>query len=278
MACVLVASAASASQLSQVTTKANHIIALNRLELTTEQIAAIAPSARALVSIVKARQTARDRLLAAAANDLATARWRLMGGDPLEADLQARLDKLEADLQKTDDDVYEAAVEVMEDIEDEFTNRQNAFIDWTPPRGEATTSRDTMLQRAQRQRDHAAMVMMGERFLHSIRYFPLEQYIMQAQKLVDDFLRPLIDPRSADYTPAQQYMFKLVEEVRLLGEPDWQDQGADYAEQMIMDLGLEQPLIQDDVDKPYDWNDMYVIFSDLAAPELLASMRAARTR
>ena len=96
MACVLVASAASASQLSQVTTKANHIIALNRLELTTEQIAAIAPSARALVSIVKARQTARDRLLAAAANDLATARWRLMSGDPLEADLQARLDKLEA--------------------------------------------------------------------------------------------------------------------------------------------------------------------------------------
>jgi len=278
MACITVASAASATQLSQVTTKANHIIALNRLELTTEQIAAIVPGATLLVANVKARQAARDELLAGAANDLATARWRLMGGDPLEADLQARLDKLEAALQTTDDDLYEAAVEIMEDIEDEFTNRQSAFIDWTPPRGEATNSREPMLQRAQRQRDHAAMVMMGERFLHSIRYFPLEQYILQAQKLVDDFLRPLIDPRSADYRSAQQYMFKLVEEVRLLGEPDWQDQGAAYAEQMIMDLGLEQPLIQDDAEKPYDWNDMYVIFSDLAAPELLTSMRAARVR
>ena len=274
--CVLMTSLASASQLSQVVNKGNHIIALNKLELTTGQIGEIIPLSRNLVAAVKARQSRRGELLTEAANDLATARWKLMGGDALPADLQARMDRLDTHISQADDDLYDAAVDIMGAIEDVFTARQSAFIDWTPPRDQSKTSTEMLIQRAQRERDHEAMVMMAERFLQSIRYYPLEQYILQAQKLVDDFLRPLVDPRSADYPIAREYMFALVEEVRLLKEPDWFEQGHAYAGQMILDLGLQQPLIDDDIEKAYDWNDMYSVFSDLAAPELLTAFASRR--
>jgi len=270
------AGASLASELSQVINKGNHIIALNRLGVTVEQINRLAPLSEDLVAAVKQRQAGRATLLEDGQEVLAEARRKLLAGEPLSADLVASLAEFEEGLSDNDAELYEASVDILKDVQEVLYAQQNAYIDWTPPRGENRTSRETMIQQAQRERDHRAMVMMGERFLHSIRYYPLEQYILEAQRLVDDFLRPIIPPNSPDYRPAQQYMFKLVEQVRLMEEPQWIDQGQAVAEQMIGDLGLQQPQTEAVRDQPYNWQDMYDIFSDLAAPEMLRSMKLLR--
>lgn len=266
----------SASELSQVINKGNHIIALNRLGITIEQINRLAPLSQDLVAAVKQRQAGRATLLEDGQEVLAEARRKLIAAEPLSADLVASLAELEEGLSDNDDELYEASVDILKDVQEVLYAQQNAYIDWTPPRGENRTSRETMIQQAQRERDHRAMVMMAERFLHSIRYYPLEQYVLEAQRLVDDFLRPIIPPNSPDYRPAQQYMFKLVEQVRLMEEPQWIDQGQAVAEQMIGDLGLQQPQTEAVRDQPYNWQDMYDIFSDLAAPEMLRGMKLLR--
>jgi hypothetical protein len=276
VASILLGTSVWGSDLSQVIQKGNHLIALNQLALTTDQIRAIAPLSGELVQAVQTRNAERQALLTKAAPNLAAARKALVVGTLLPADVKTALDELEKSLKTNDDDLEASAVKIMAEIEKEFFPQQNRYVDWTPPGQSPKASAQTLLEKAQQEREQTALVLATEQQLERIRTYPLERYIMEAQKVVDDFLRPLIDPASPDYPAARQFMFKLVEEVRLLPQPQWEQHRRDYAERLIVGLGLGQQPNQPTQPKPYNWYDMYTIFSDLGAPDLLKDMLKAR--
>lgn len=273
---MLFAAAASGSELSQVLEKANHLIILNELGLTTEQITKIAPLCDQLVRAVQARDTERQRLLNEAAPVLTAARKALVAGQPIPPATAAALAKLEKDLETNDAKLEDNAVTIMAEIEKEFLPQQNRYIDWTPPKQPTTKGGTSMTALAQRQREQAALILATVQQLERIRTYPLERYILEAQKVVDDFLRPLIDPESPEYPRARDFMFRLVEQVRIMPEPEWQQRREQMAELLVGELGLLQPNDQSGEAKPYNWQTMYSIFSDLGAPALLASMKKAR--
>jgi hypothetical protein len=276
VASILLAGSAWGSELSQVIQKGNHLIALNQLALTTDQIRAITPLSAQLVQAVQARNAERQALLTKAAPNLAAARKALVVGTLLPADVKTAVDELEKSLKANDDDLETSAVKIMGEIEKEFFPQQSRYVDWTPPGQSAKAAAQTLLEKAQQERETVALVLATEQQLERIRTYPLERYVLEAQKVVDDFLRPLIDPDSPDYPAAQRFMFRLVEEVRVLPEPQWQQRRQEYAERLIEGLGLAQPPGQPTQPKPYNWYDMYTIFSDLGAPDLLKGMLKAR--
>ena len=164
----------------------------------------------------------------------------------------------------------------MADIEKELYPQQNAYIDWTPPHTTQRAAAETLQQKAQREREQAALILATEQQLERIRTYPLERYVLEAQKVVDDFLRPLVDPGSPDYPAAQQFMFKLVEQVRLMPEPEWEQRREEMAVVLVRHLGLLEAPEAAAEPKPYTWQDMYAVFSDLGAPDLLRAMKKAR--
>jgi hypothetical protein len=273
----LLASLASGSELSQLIAKANHVITLNRLGLTPTQLGALAPVAEEFSGTVKVWQANRQAALANARTDLQAARDMLLDGETLTPALQKAIADVEAELTIEDDTLYNTAVTVLGKVKDQLLPQQNAYIDWTPPRGEAAAARETLQQRAQRERDRRAMIALAAQFLTRIRYYP--PFILGVENVVDDFLRPLIDPRSPDYPPARQFMLEMVREVRVMPEAQWEVMRDEYAVRMVRALGFEQPPPADEAlqQKPYTWQDMYDIFSDPGTPALLRAVKQART-
>lgn len=270
------AGAAPASDLSQTVQKANHLIVLNELGVTTDQIGRLAPLSDKLVSAVQARNAERQRLLAEAAPTLEVARKALVAGTALPQATQTALDTLEAALKAADSRLEDTAVTLMQDVEKEFYPQQSRYIDWTPPRQPTRVSEKTSAERAQRERQQAALLLSTVGQLERIRTYPLERYVLEAQKLVDDYLRPLIDPRSPDYPAARQFMFKVVEQVRLMPEEEWQVRREEMAEILVGELGLLDEPAESAEPKPYGWQTVYSILSDLGAPELLRDIKKAR--
>jgi hypothetical protein len=267
-----------ASDLSEVVQKGNHLIVLNELQVSPDQLDKLAPLSAKLVQAVQARDAERQKLLADAAPTLAAARKALIAGVPLTAAAQTALDSLETSLKAADDKLEETAVDILEDVEKEFLPQQSRYIDWTPPRQTTTQSAKTREEQAQREREQTALILATVQQLERIRTYPLERYVMEAQKVVDDFLRPLIDPMSPDYRAAQEFMFKLVEQVRIMPEPEWQQRREQMAELLVGELGLLDQPDESAQPKPYNWQTMYAILSDLGAPDLLTAMRVARAR
>ncbi|MBM3499658.1 MAG: hypothetical protein FJX74_13440 [Armatimonadetes bacterium] len=276
LAAVVVGASAPGSELSQAVQKANHLIVLNELGVTTDQIGKLAPLSDRLVQAVQARNSERQRLLTEAGPTLEAARKALVEGAALPQVTETALAKLEGALKANDDTLEDTAVTVMADIEKEFFPQQNRYVDWTPPRRPVRPSAQTLAQRAQRERQQAALILSTVGQLERIRTYPLERYVLEAQKVVDDFLRPLIDPRSEDYPAARQFMFKVVEQVRLMPEEEWQERREEMAELLVGELGLLDEPEAAAQPKPYNWQAMYAIFSDLGAPELLRDMKRAR--
>jgi len=249
---------ARASQLSQIISKGNHLIALNRLGITVEQVDELLPLAEQLTAATKTWQSGRQDLLAEHQGPLSRAREQMIGGRAVSAETQKALNELEEALQENDDERYEAAVK-----------------DWTPPKATAKTSRETFVQEAEREREYRAMILFAEQFLTRVRYYPLEQYMLMAQKVVDDFLRPLIPLASPAYPQARQFMFRLVEEVRLMDEPQWQMERRRYAVTLVEELNLYEAPEEVVEERPYIWQDMYMIFSDPGTPDMLREIKAA---
>jgi hypothetical protein len=264
-----------ASQLSQVISKGNHLITLNRLRVTVDQVGRLLPLSAQLTTATKTWQSKRQDLLLQNRDQLAQARQAMIDDRPVSKNVEEALVALEESLQQNDDELYEAAVDVLADVRDELLPQQNAYIDWTPPRATATTTRETFVQRAARDREQRAMLLFAEQFLTRVRYYPLEQYILEAQRLVDDFLRPLVPVASPAYPQAQQFMFRLVEQVRLMGEPQWQAESLNYAAVLVQELGLDQPPDESVEERPYTWQDMYEIFSDPGTPGLFREIQEA---
>ena len=265
-----------ASDLSEVVQKGNHLIALNELGVTAKQIDKISPLCDQLVQAVQARNAERQKLLAEAAPTLTASRKAFLAGVPLPATAKTALDDLEKSLGAADDKLEQTAVDILKDIEKEFLPQQSRYIDWTPPRQTSKDSAKTQEEQAQREREQTALILATVQQLERIRTYPLERYVMEAQKVVDDYLRPLIDPLSPDYPAAQQFMFKLVEQVRLMPEPEWQQRRERMAELLVRELGLLDQPDEAAAPKPYNWETIYAIFSDLGAPDLLKAMRRAR--
>jgi hypothetical protein len=272
---VMAVAPAPASQLSQIISKGNHLITLNRLGITEEQVDELLLLAEQLTGATKTWQSKRQDLLAEHQDPLARARQAMIEGRSMGQASQEAFEALEAALEENDDALYEAAVEVLGKVRGELFPSQNAYIDWTPPKGTAKTPRETVVTQAEREREYRAMVLFAEQFLTRVRYYPLEQYILQAQKVVDDFLRPLIPIASPAYPRAQQFMFRLVDEVRLLGEPQWQAQRRTYATTLVGELGLFDAPEEAIEERPYTWQDLYAIFSDPGTPDTLREIKAA---
>ncbi len=266
---------ARASQLSQIISKGNHLIALNRLGITLEQVDELLPLTEQLTAATKTWQSNRQSLLAEHQGPLSRARQDMIDGRAVPEETQKALGELEEALEENDDERYEAAVEVLDKVRQELFPRQNAYIDWTPPRATAKTSRETFVQEAEREREYRAMILFAEQFLTRVRYYPLEQYILQAQKVIDDFLRPLIPLASPAYPQARQFMFRLVEQIRLLDEPQWQMERRRYAATLVEELNLYEAPEEVVEERPYTWQDMYGIFSDPGTPDMLREIKAA---
>jgi len=269
---------APASELSQLVAKGNHLITLNRLGVTAPQCDALAPLAEELSSAVRVWQANRQAALGDARTDLQAERDVLVGGEQLTPALQKAIGDLEGELKIEDDTLYNTAVSVLGKVRDQLLPQQNAYIDWTPPRGEGAAPKETLQQKAQRERDRRAMIALAGQFLTRVRY--ISPILLGAENLVDDFLRPLIDPRSPEYPQARQFMLEMVKEVRLLPEAQWEGLRDDYAVHMIQGLGFEQPppdTGEERQPKPYTWEDMYGIFSDAGTPALLRAMKQAGT-
>jgi hypothetical protein len=275
LALALCAANAPATQLSQTISKANHLIVLNRLGITREQIDALLPLAEQLTAAKAAWQSDRQELLAQNQALLSRARATMMGGRSVSKETQDALDALEEGLKENDDKLYEAAVTVLDQVRQQLFPSQNAYIDWTPPKGQDKSSRETFLQEAQRDREYRAMVLFAEQFLTRVRYYPLEQYMLHTQKVVDDFLRPLIPIASPAYPQARQFMFKLVEEVRLLPEARWQMESRQYATALVDGLGLYEPPGEAVEERPYTWQSMYDIFIDPGTPDTFREIKQA---
>lgn len=275
LAMTLGAGNAPASQLSQTISKVNHLMVLNRLGITREQIDELTSLAERLTAATNTWKSDRQDLLAANEAMLSRARATMVNSRALSEDTQAALEDLEENLKANDDKLYGTAVEVLDKVRQELFPGQNAYIDWTPPRGTGKSSRDAFLQQAQRDREYRAMVLFAEQFLTRVRYYPLEQYILQAQKVVDDFLRPLIPPASPAYPEARQFMFRLVEQIRLLPEPRWQAESRIFATTLVDQLGLYEAPAEATEERPYTWQDMYDIFADPGTPDTLRDIKAA---
>jgi hypothetical protein len=269
------AASAPATELSQTISKVNHLMVLNRLSITRDQLDQLLPLAEHMTTAVNAWKSDRQKLLADNQGMLSQARRTMVTGRALSDETETALDDLEKALEENDDKLYAAGVEVLDKVREQLFPNQNAFIDWTPPRGKEKGSRDAFLQQVQRQREYRAMVLFAEQFLTRVRYYPLEQYILQAQRVVDDFLRPLIPPDSPAYPQAQQFMFRLAQEVRLLPEAQWLAQSRNYATTLVDGLGLYEPPKQSTEKRPYTWQDMYDIFADPGTPDTLRDIKAA---
>ena len=275
VALVAVAGWAWGSDLSAAIQKTNHLIILNELAVTSDQLRDLAPLSEDLVQATQARDAERQRLLTSADFTLMAARKTLVAGTALTSTQQGALDELEAELAAANEKFEEAAVATMATIEKEFLPQQNRYIDWTPPR-QPTGAAKTAAQRAQRDREQTALILATVQQLERIRTYPLERYVFEAQKVVDDFLRPLIDPRSPDYPAAQQFMFKLVEQVRVMPENEWYVRREEMAATLVGELGLLGEPEAAEAPRPYNWQTMYAIFSDPGTPDLLRLMIRAR--
>ncbi|MGQ9730669.1 MAG: hypothetical protein ACUVX8_05280 [Candidatus Zipacnadales bacterium] len=274
---MLVSAAAWPSDLSQAIQKGNHIMLLNELGLTNEQLMAISPYCEQLVAAVKTRDAERKKLITESREVLAAARKAMLEGRAPTRATQEALEALEAALKANEDTLYRAAVEALAKIQDEFYQQQNAYIDWTPPHGGQKVTRQMLLERAQREREQAALVLTTEQQLERLRTFPLEErYVYEANRIVDDFLRPLIDPQSPQYVEARNFMFEVVEQARFMQEEEWQMRRTEFAELVLRELGLLEPPKSSEKPKPYSWQDMYVLFSDFGTPDLLRDMVKAR--
>ncbi len=275
-AAVLAAGLAQASDLSQTVQKANHLIILNELGITADQLAKLAPLSDRLVAAVQARNTERQRLLTEAAPNLEAARKALLEGAAPAPGAQKALDALEASLKANDGKLQTAAVPIMADIEKVFFPQQNRYVDWTPPGGSARPSPATAAQQAQREREATALLLATIQQLERIRMFPPDRYIIEFHKVVEDYLRPLIDPRSPEYPDAEAFMLKLVGQVRMMPNDEWEQRREEMAQLLVRQLGLLGPPEQATEPKPYNWQTMYSVFSDLGAPDLLREMQRAR--
>jgi hypothetical protein len=278
---VLTGGLSGASELSQVTQKANHLIALNRLGLTADQLARILPTSRRLADGVQARQAERQRLLQTARPSLLAARKALAAGTPLPQETQLVMDKLEADLQAADETEYEAAVKLLAEVSKAFYPQQDAYVDWTPPRVSRSSSRKAMQEQARAERTNRALILAAERQMSSMRmsdFDSMEQrlYIARANRIADDFLRPLIDPDSPQYEAAHAYMVDVLKQVRLMTRDEWADRNYELAEQLVTELGLLDTGQATSERKAYTWQDMYAIFADAGAPDMLEAMVKAR--
>jgi len=271
------AGSALANDLSQTIQKANHLIVLNELAVTTDQLAKLAPLTEQLVAAVQARNADRQRLLAEAAPTLEAARQALVSGAALNPGVETALDKLEKALEDNDDKLEETAVDVMADIEKEFFPQQNRYIDWTPPHQVTHRAPVTSAAEAQREREQTALLLATTQQLERIRMLPEDLYIFQYHKMVVDYLRPLIDPRSPEYPAAEDFMLKLVAQVRMMRNDEWDMRREEMAEILVRRLGLiDEPQQGAEQPKPYNWQSMYAIFSDLGAPDLLKELQEAR--
>jgi hypothetical protein len=280
-ACALAAllpARAPASDLSQVVAKGNHLLVLNRLGLTPEQLAALAPLSEELAGAVRVWQANRQTVLDDASDGLVEVRATLLRGAPLSPELRKSVDDVNVELKVEDDTLYNTAVSVLKKVKDQFYPQQNAYIDWTPPRATAGAAApgETLQQRAQREREQRAMVALAGQFLDRARY--MSAIILGTDVLVQDFLRPLMDPTAPQYPQARQYLLRLVEQVRLLPEPQYQQVRNRYALDLVQVLGFASaaPQTPQPEAKPYTWGDMYDIFSDPGTPSLLRAMKQAR--
>lgn len=266
---------APATELSQTLSKINHLMVLNRLAITRDQLDQLLPLAEQLTADVNTWKSDRQDLLAENQGTLSQARRTMVSGRALSDETESALDDLEKALQENDDKLYAAGVAVLDKVRQQLFPTQNAYIDWTPPRGKDTGAREAFLQQVQREREYRAMILFAEQFLTRVRYYPLEQYILEAQRVVDDFLRPLIPLDSPAYPQAQRFMFGLVNEVRLLPEPQWLAQSRNYATTLVDGLGLYERPEQSVEERPYTWQDMYDIFADPGTPAALRDIKAA---
>jgi len=64
--------------------------------------------------------------------------------------------------------------------------------------------------------------------------------------------------------------------VRLMPEPEWEQRREEMAVVLVRHLGLLEAPEAAAEPKPYTWQDMYAVFSDLGAPDLLRAMKKAR--
>ncbi len=274
----LLAALASASELGQLVAKGNHLITLNRLGLTGPQLDALAPLADELSGALRVWQANRQAALGDARTDLQAARDVLVDGEKLTPALSKAIDDVDGELRIEDDTLYNTAVSVLAEVKDQLLPQQNAYIDWQPPRGEGTAPRETLQQKAQRERERRALIVLAAQFLTRVRF--ISPILLGTENLVDDFLRPLIDPRSPEYPQVRQFMLRMVAEVRVMPEAQWEVLRDQYAVRMVQGLGLDQPLPEADQArerKPYSWEDIYDILSDAGTPALLRAMRQART-
>ncbi len=269
---------APASDLSQVVAKGNHLLVLNRLGLTPEELGTLAPLSEELAGAVRVWQTNRETVLADASDGLTPVRASLLKGTALSPELQKSVDDVNVELKVEDDTLYNTAVSVLKKVKDALFPQQNAYIDWTPPRATTGTAApgETLQQRAQREREQRAMTALAGQFLDRVRY--MSAIIYGTDVVVQDFLRPLMDPTSPRYPQARQYLLRLVEQVRLLPEQQYQQVRDRYASDLVQVLGFgsPEPQPQPREAKPYTWGDMYDIFSDPGTPSLLRAMKQAR--
>jgi hypothetical protein len=71
-------------------------------------------------------------------------------------------------------------------------------------------------------------------------------------------------------------MVDVLKQVRLMTRDEWADRNYELAEQLVTELGLLDTGQATSERKAYTWQDMYAIFADAGAPDMLEAMVKAR--
>jgi len=274
VSCLAPAGPAAADELSDAMQRADCLNFLNTLGLSNEQLTRMVAPLKRIQQIVKERSTDRQAKLARLAGYSAQVRASLMAGREVPASVRDTLRQAEAEIAAADLAAKQAVHGQMELIAGLLTPLQNQQLDWTPP--PAVRVAESTEDRIRRLRQLEGLVTDAGQLLQTVRNLDPLLYVTRRVTLIGEYLAQYLDPNSPAFQQAHQTLIEYTGEVRMLEEPQWQQQARAYAERMVQRLGLmpgEAPANPNAV----SWGKLYSLFTDPQTLKTVEQVLAART-
>lgn len=254
------ASSASADELQEAMDRADTVAFFLRLGLETEQARwMIDPLARIQDLVEQYRENEQKRLQAMESM-LRAARQTLIEGEPLDDRTATELDAYRSGRERAQLALFRSVDAEMRVIAEIFYPQQNALVDWTPP--EAVRPAVDVEERLELQRIAFGRMHELATMLDRIKYLDAFNFVTGRIPLINDYLARFYDPNTVEFAEAVEISVQYTDEIRMLGEAEWEENAFNIAADMLEDLGLMPTLEPVRFPGTVGWQSLYRLFTN----------------
>ncbi|MFO8078883.1 MAG: hypothetical protein R6V07_01135 [Armatimonadota bacterium] len=258
----------AADEMQDAMARADALNLFRQIDLQRGQARQMIPPLQRIVRLVETHEQQRKQSLNRMESTLRRARQQLVAGAELASEAEEAMEQFEEQREASQRDLYRSVDAEMQAIAEVLTREQNELLDWTAPA--SIRPERNMEERLRVQQVAMGRIQEAGRMLDRVKHLDAFNFVTGRGPMLNDYLAGYFRPDSPQFREAYQITLDYTDEVRMLREEQWQEQGLEIATAMVEDLGLMPTVDPERRPGAVSWRSLYRL---VTSPETLEVVR-----